>query len=272
MRISISNIAWEVEKDESIADILNLNNVDAIDVAPSKYLKDFPAIDINSIISIRNWWEKRGIEIIGMQSLLYGVKNIALFESSIYRNNMKIVLEKVIKIGHLFGAKKLVFGSPKNRLRNDLKQEVINNISSDFFRFVGDISSKYGIIFCIEPNPKEYGCDFINTTSEALELVQRIDHPNIKMQLDTGSLYFSRESINEIIPIASNHIGHIHISEPYLKKICSQNLKHSNIRKSLLGINYSEPITIEMLTSSAKSSLNEIEESINFVVKKYRQQ
>ena len=52
MRISISNIAWEVEDDERIVQLLHKYGVDAIDVAPSKYFSDCKTVSDAQVIEL----------------------------------------------------------------------------------------------------------------------------------------------------------------------------------------------------------------------------
>ena len=70
MRISISNIAWDIHEDAAVSEILQSHNVDAIDIAPGKYLKKFPSFNKNKILQIRKWWASKGIEIIVYEPLL----------------------------------------------------------------------------------------------------------------------------------------------------------------------------------------------------------
>ncbi|HAH3148449.1 TPA: sugar phosphate isomerase/epimerase, partial [Escherichia coli] len=40
MRVSISNLAWEVTEDVEVANLLSAFNIDAIDIAPGKYFPE----------------------------------------------------------------------------------------------------------------------------------------------------------------------------------------------------------------------------------------
>ena len=113
--ISISNIAWDIDEDDSIAELLVARKVLCIDVAPGKYIRTYPDFDQDRVLRIRKWWNSRGIEIIGMQGLLFGVRDAFLFNQdtrkSIYGT------EESFGIAKLLGGKRLVFGSPKSKTR-----------------------------------------------------------------------------------------------------------------------------------------------------------
>ncbi|WP_244217816.1 sugar phosphate isomerase/epimerase family protein [Paraburkholderia caledonica] len=117
MRIAISNIAWEVADDQHVADILKQHHVDAVDVAPGKYFPDPKSADTLDIARVRKWWADRGIEITGMQSLLFGTSGLNLFGTAESQEAMLDHLRAVCRIGGELGARRLVFGSPRNRDR-----------------------------------------------------------------------------------------------------------------------------------------------------------
>lgn len=115
MRISISNLAWDVKEDLEVANLLNLFNVDAIDIAPGKYFPDPVIATVSDILAVKEWWQERGIEIIGMQALLFGTTGLNVFGSKDVQKNLLDHLAAVCRIGAGLGATRLVFGSPKNR-------------------------------------------------------------------------------------------------------------------------------------------------------------
>ena len=72
MRLSISNIAWDIVEDEAIRDLLYEFHVDAIDIVPRKYFPEPEKATEKEINKVKNWWSSNGIEIVGMQALLFG--------------------------------------------------------------------------------------------------------------------------------------------------------------------------------------------------------
>lgn len=115
MRISISNLAWDVKEDLEVANLLNLFNVDAIDIAPGKYFPEPASASIADIHAVKDWWQERGIDIIGMQALLFGTTGLNVFGSESIQKKLLDHLAAVCRIGAGLGASRLVFGSPKNR-------------------------------------------------------------------------------------------------------------------------------------------------------------
>ena len=123
MRLAISNIAWDTAEDEAMVRLLRRFDVDAIDVAPGKYFSDPAKATEQDIARVKNWWSERGIEITGMQALLFGITGLNVFGSPEAQDAMLQHLTAVCRIGAGLGAKRLVFGSPKNRDRTGLSDQ-----------------------------------------------------------------------------------------------------------------------------------------------------
>ena len=269
MRIALSNIAWDVSEDEAISELLSKYQVDAIDIAPGKYFLDPMKASDDDIAKVRSYWAEKGIEITGMQSLLFGAQGLNLFGSKESQKNMLHHLSLISRIAKGLGAKRLVFGSPKNRNREGFSDEQTLSIAKDFFTKLGNIANKYNLIFCLEPNPTCYDANFMTTTKETFEVVSAISHPSIKMQLDTGAITINKESISEVLNLCHNQVGHIHISEPELGVIGDYNANHESYAKAIKAHFDSPLISIEMVATKDEPHMVSIERALAFVNQKY---
>ncbi len=270
MRLAISNIAWEVSEDEQIAALLGKYRIDAIDVAPSKYFSDPHNTKESEIIRVRDWWSGHGIDITGMQSLLFGTTGLKIFATGKSRTAMLKHLEAICRIGSGLGATRLVFGSPKNRDRLQLSNQEVEEIAICFFRSLGDIASRHGVVICLEPNPACYGANFMINSSETAAIVSAVGHPSIKMQLDTGALTINEENFALVIKDYVDIIGHIHASEPDLVPLGSGCTAHAEIGKILWEYLPESIVSIEMLTTSERNNLDPIEAALETAVLHYR--
>ena len=79
MRISISNLAWDVSEDVDVLSLLKEFQVDAIDIAPGKYFPEPAKATTADILTVKTWWKEQGVDIIGMQSLLFGTTGLNVF-------------------------------------------------------------------------------------------------------------------------------------------------------------------------------------------------
>jgi len=270
MRLAISNIAWDVPEDEAVARLLKSFHIDAIDIAPGKYFAIPTAAKQSDLEGITRWWRDRGIAILGMQALLFNTSGLNVFGSRDTRNATLEHMRAVCRIGVGVGAKRLVFGAPKNRDRTGLNDEQALKVGVEFFRRLGDIAYDLGVTICLEPNPRSYGANFMTTSAETAYVVRCIDHPAIRMQLDTGAVLLNEESINEVLTDCANLIEHVHISEPDLVPIGDLDTDHASLHAAIAKFIPHCPVTIEMLATKDEAHLVAIERALECVIRHYR--
>ena len=270
MRIAISNIAWDVTEDEAVAGLLNKHGIDAIDVAPGKYFPDPRIASTADIKRVRDWWYQRGIAITGMQALLFGTTGLNLFGSNETQVAMLAHLEAVCQIGAGLGAKMLVFGSPKNRDRSVLADDVAREIAIAFFRRLGDIASQHGVLICLEPTPTCYGANFMINSTETASIVTAVAHPAIRMQLDTGALAINGEDALQVFKEHASLIGYVHASEPDLVTLGDGATDHALVAETLRAYLPEQVVTIEMLPAKNESNLAAMERALIVAIRHYR--
>jgi len=268
MRLAISNIAWDTIEDEVIATLLDRFAIDAIDVAPAKYFPDPTKTKESDIVRVKNWWSEHGIEIIGMQALLFGTRGLNLFGPAKVQDVMLKHLDSVCRIGAGLGAKKLVFGSPRDRL--GLSDQETIDLAVSFFRRLGDIAQSYGVIFCLEPNPTCYGANFMTTSTETLQIIKQIDHLAVKMQLDTGANTINREDHASILGAGAALIGHVHASEPDLLPLGDGGTDHDKVVQALKQYLPNQNVSIEMIATNNEPHAVSIERALKVAITFYR--
>lgn len=261
MNLSISNIAWEASFEPQVIDLLLKNGIHHLDFTPGKFFSDIANTSDAKILRVKKEWHDKGFTLVGIQSLLFGTTGLNLFDIST-QDRMLEHLKRVCHIGSLTGATRLVFGSPKNRDRSKVDDIRTNEIALDFFFRLGEIAKEENVTVCIEANPTVYGTNFLTTTEEAASFVRKLNHSNIKLQLDLGTVYTNHEPA-QVIEDVTDVIGHIHLSEPSMAPVTTDDPFHREIgekikkiiSKSLLS---TDILTIEMLTKNSDSQENRI--------------
>jgi sugar phosphate isomerase/epimerase len=247
MRVSVSNIAWERADDPAIADLLVHHGIYAIDVAPGKYFDVWTDPERASVEAVREAWRARGIEIVGLQALLFGTTGLNLFGPPEVQKRMLAHLGRVCRIGSWLGATRLTFGSPGNRDRTGMEDEEARRVAVDFFRRLGDVAADNGVTVCLEPNPPRYRCNFMTTTADAANVVREVDHPAIRLQLDTGAMTICDEVPLAVIQQCGTWIGHVHASEPDLLPLGLGGTDHPAVAAALLEHLPGMTVAVEML-------------------------
>lgn len=270
MRLAISNIAWERAEDMAVSKLLQQLQIDAIDVAPGKYFPNPAQASEAQISQVRRWWRARGIEIYGMQALLFGTRGLNLFAGSDSQAAMLAHLAAVCRIAAGLGARRLVFGSPKNRDRAGLEPQHSLEVAMRFFRRLGDIAHDHGVVICLEPNPACYGANFMLDSHETAQMVRLVAHDAIRMQLDTGALTLNAEDPARVLHDHADLIGHVHASEPHLVPLGEGGTDHGRVLSALRGYLPEQVVTIEMLTPPDQPTLPVLERALQAATRHYR--
>ncbi|MGL5336936.1 MAG: sugar phosphate isomerase/epimerase family protein, partial [Enterovibrio sp.] len=221
------------------------------------------------ILQVKHYWNSKKIEPIGMQALLFGTVGLNVFGTSKTQDLLLQHLADICRIGSILGATKLVFGSPKNRDRSHLDDDQTITIAVDFFRRLGAIAKEHGVVICLEPNPECYHSNFMTNSIDTANIVREISHDHIRMQLDIGAMNINNEDPDKIIKSVAPLIHHIHISEPQLAPLNKKNPHHKKAADAIQTYLPEMPMTIEMLTTDPRSSIQQIRHAIELVQQVY---
>lgn len=245
MRLAISNIAWAPSDETQAADLLAATGITGVEIAPTaKWPRPLEA-SAAEVAAYRAFWESRGVRIVALQALLFGRTDLTIFENVEKRRVTFEYLSGMIRLAADLGARVLVFGSPKNRQVGALARAEANRLAQSFFHDLGEVAVAHDTVFCIEPNPPEYGCDFLTTSTEALDLIRSVNSPGLGLHLDAGGMTLSREPL-AAVDVSLPWLRHFHISEPHLAAIGGGGSDHSGYGETLARIGYQGWTSIEM--------------------------
>ena len=271
LKLSVSNILWNPTDDEIISQFLVSHEISYIDVALTKYFPDLTSVTDAQVERLRTWWNSRGIYFYGVQSLLYHRSDLNLFKSASDRFKMLTYLDLVFRLSSQLGCQRLVFGSPFSRNYHDKTQKVVRDIALNFFSSVGDLVSKYKMVFCIEACPRLYNSNFLTTTTDVIDFVGELNHPSVKANLDTGALIINMEDPLSIISSSPECFGHFHLSQPNLNTLGDYEDVHQIVSSMLYKFDcFSNSIlAIETIKQDQSDLLASLSKSIEFVKKIY---
>ena len=138
MKLAISNIAWTNEEETEVAAKLQELGVPYVEIAPTKLWDDPTKATPEQVREYVEWWKSYGIEIVALQSMLFARPDLKLFESSELHEEAKQYLAEFLRLAGDMGARRLVFGSPKNRQRGTMPAEEADAIAQQFFAELGE--------------------------------------------------------------------------------------------------------------------------------------
>jgi D-psicose/D-tagatose/L-ribulose 3-epimerase len=106
-------------------------------------------------------------------------------------------------------------------------------------------------LLAIEPLNR-FETDFINTADQALRMIKDVNHPALKMHLDT--FHMNIEEKNQAIAIekAGKHLGHFHACGSDRGTPGGDHIDWTGIRAALKNIDYQGDVVIESFTKDVK--------------------
>ena len=247
MKLSISNIAWDAKDDKKVYEAMKQKGFSGIEIAPTRWVSEAPYDKVEEACQIAEGLkEKYGYAVSSMQSIWFG-KSERVFANESERQELLDYTKKAIDYAVAIGCNNLVFGCPRQRNILDewtLSSEEIDSIAVDFFRELGEYAALKGTAVGMEANPAIYNTNFVNTTEQALALIEKVDSKGFLLNLDVGTMIQNGEDVS-ILKGKVHLINHTHVSEPGLKPIEEREL-HKELAELLKEENYEKFISIEM--------------------------
>lgn len=266
MKVSISNISWGTLKIEDIGRALKKSGIQGIEIAPTAIWKDLHRASKTKIVEYRKICNDFGLEVSGIQSLMYGHPEFQVFNKSCWPR-MLSHFEKVLTIGANLRAEIAVFGSPKNRLKGSLTREEAMETARVFFSKLIPYLQESNVILTLEPNAPDYGADFLTHYEDVVFLSDALNSDWIKPQIDTGCAAMVGE--DPIKLYKQRMPSHVHLSAPNLQPI-NVTPELISFMSGLDQLHYKNWVVLEMLPlhhntpTAFLESLSILERLINF--------
>ena len=154
------------------------------------------------------------------------------------------------------GAKKVVFGSaPARVLDEETTQDMgYEQISKLCREVVVPAAEKYDITVVIEPL-RAAACNFINTLSDGMRVVETVGHPRIALLADTIHMMSNNDDPDDVVRFRDS-LKHVHIAE--LERMLPEDGYSEFVKKvigNLVNIGYEGTISFETKNGEGLSSM-----------------
>ena len=262
MKLAVSSIAWSADREEQASRVLRQAGLKGIEIAPTTIWSRPTEAPVAELDAYRDRWLERGLHIIATQALLFGRPDLVLFADESTRQRTAAYLVEMMRVSARLGATAMVFGSPRNRQRGELAAPRAMDIAVRFFRPLAGAAADLGGCLCIEGNPPAYGCDFLTSTADAAEFVGRVDHPGVRLQLDTSTMALNGEDYAREIAGGVPLSGHVHASEPHLVQFGGGGTDHAAAARALRLAGYAGWVSIEMRADPRDPELAGVAEAL----------
>lgn len=244
MQHAISNIALSAFDHADELRALAELGYTGLEVAPSRRWKDtWNALGAADVTAYRREIETAGLRVIGLHSLLFDHPELPLFGDT---NTVAQTLEFMVHLSGVcrdLGGRTLIWGG--GRKREAVPMDLAFERASAFMSALAARIAPHGTCFCFEPlGPTD--ADFINRLADSKRIVDAVDHPAVRLQLDAKALFENNEAVAETFQHARPALVHFHANEPGLGVLGSSGkIDHAALGGMLRAIGYTGFVSAE---------------------------
>lgn len=259
-KLCISNIALSpFDHEEELRRLPGLG-LEALEVAPSRVWRDtFSKLKAPQVLAYRKQIEDAGLQAAGLHSLFFDHPELGLFRDPETRARTLDFLVHLSGVCRDLGGRTLIWGGGRQRGRvseADAYSEA-GEFMAELCHRVGD----HGTCFCFEPLGPE-DTDFIHSGFDALKLVNGVNHPAFRVQLDAKALIANDEAVADTFTGMGDRLVHFHANEPDLGVLgTSGTVDHAELGRLLKGIDYKGYVSIEQRLLNEQAPLADVAES-----------
>ena len=253
MKLSVSNIAWAPEADESVYRRMQALGFTGLEIAPTRIFPENPYDRTPEAAAFAADLRARyGFTVSSMQSIWYG-RTEQVFGTPAERAQLTAYTKKAVDFAAALGCRNLVFGCPRSRVLPAGADPVA---AIPFFRELGEYAAGRGTVIAMEANPPMYGTNYINTTAEALSLIREVGSAGFRLNLDIGTMIANGEDLS-VLRGAEQQIHHMHLSEPGLVPVSRRSL-HRELADFLRSFGYGGFVSVEAARPKDPAALEEM--------------
>jgi D-psicose/D-tagatose/L-ribulose 3-epimerase len=117
---------------------------------------------------------------------------------------------------------------------------------------LSDYAGKKGVALGLEPLNR-FETSFINTADQAIELVDRVNHPACKIMLDTFHMNIEENSLGDAIRKVGPRLLQVHSNENNRGTPGTGHVPWKEVAQALKDIKFDGVLVIESFTSKVKS-------------------
>lgn len=246
MRFAICNEIFEGWPWERVCDFVRGLGYEGLEVAPFTLAESAEQVSPQRRAELRRAAESRGVEVLGLHWLLVKPPGLYITDPDpVVRRRTSDYFRQLVDLCADLGGKVLVVGSPKQRnLFPGVTWDEAFSYARDVFLPSLDLAARRDVTYAFEPlGPAE--TNFINTVQDAIELVELIDHPAFRINIDVKAMSSEPRPIADVIHSAKGYVAHVQVNDPNLLGPGMGEVKFEPIIAALREIGYDGWLSVE---------------------------
>jgi sugar phosphate isomerase/epimerase len=196
---------------------------------------------------VRREADAAGLEIIGLHWLLAKTEGLHVTSPDrAQRRRTAEYLQDLARCCAELGGKLMVFGSPQQRnLPAGVGAEQGIEYAEEVIAQVVPVLEQTEVVLALEPlGPAE--TNFLVTTAEAVELVERIGSPQVRLHLDCKAMASESAPIPDLIQKHAQLLAHFHANDPNRQGPGFGSLDFVPVFRALGEIDYRGWVSVEV--------------------------
>ena len=235
---------WPLEQTAAFVAELGYQGLELAPFTLCNLVTDLSAADRRRI---RRTVEGAGLAVVGLHWLLAQTEGFQLNDSDpdIRARTAQYLLDLIDCCAEL-GGEVLIFGSPQQRdVPPDRSRAEAWKSTAEIMHGCGVRAQEQGVLFCVEPLSRNE-TNFIVNVDEAAELVRQVDHPSLRMMVDTKAMSHDPRPIPEQIQTVHPLFHHVHLNDPNLRGPGMGDLDFRPILQTLDDLDYARWLSVEV--------------------------
>ncbi len=251
MRYAICNETFQNWEHGKVCRMVADLGYQGLELAPFTFAPLITDVTAEQRVKVREEAESCGLSIVGLHWLLAKTEGLHLTSPDPEaRQRTADYLVELARCCRDVGGELMVFGSPGQRRvpEGKTKGDAADYCVDTLQRALPGIAET-NIRFCLEPlSPPE--ADFINTCDEAVEILDRINHPNFVLHLDVKAMSTETAPTPEVIRRHASRTGHFHANDKNLRGPGFGDVDFVPIFQALKDSEYSGWVSVEVFDYS----------------------
>lgn len=251
MRYAICNETFEGWDHSRTCETVAGLGYTGLEIAPFTVAQRITEVSSNRRAELRRQAEAAGLQIIGLHWLLAKTEGLHLTAADeTTRRRTAEYLVDLARCCRDLGGDILVFGSPQQRrIPPGATREQASEFALDTIGMTLSELESLGVILCLEPLAAAE-TDFMNTCAEAVAMIDRLEHPNVKLHLDVKAMASESMPIPELIRTYGPRAGHFHANDANRRGPGFGDIDFQPVFQALNAIEYPGWVSVEVFDYS----------------------
>ena len=220
---------------------------DGLEIAPFTLAPRVTEISQQTRRDVVKHAKQADLDLLGLHWLLVGPDDVYLThpDQTVRDRTAQYIVDLAHFCGDI-GGRIMVFGSPKQRnLMDGVSYSDAMDYAAEVFERALPTLEDRQVTLCLEPlSTKE--TDFLTNAAEAVKLIERLDHPNFQLLLDTKAMAEERAGRPATIRKNAKHLAHYHANDENLEGPGFGDVDFAPIFQALKDAGYNGYVSVEV--------------------------